>query len=254
MKKQIITILTITILLLSISSIANANSKNKNFYDINQIQKNNQQIYLGYSSILGNGSSSTLMAELENDILIKLDSTSDLVDFYIDYDMNCYGLTDEGIITLTIFLNDENVSFNIVQTGLLTDSKNGSLTVGDVSVERGDTLTFRINVVYASAIPLYSNTTSATGFGVVSKQKSISNNIFVFGSSVDVKIVQLEPDEDYVDLEVLDKTLYLFINGLFQEPNKISAGAFIRLYAAKGIFSPSFPICFGICSDYGIIG
>ena len=109
MKKQIITILTITILLLSISSIANANSKNKNFYDINQIQKNNQQIYLGYSSILGNGSSSTLMAELENDILIKLDSTSDLVDFYIDYDMNCYGLTDEGIITLTIFLNDENV-------------------------------------------------------------------------------------------------------------------------------------------------
>jgi hypothetical protein len=254
MKKQIISILTIVIILFSISSIANANSINKNSNELNQIQKNNQQIYLGYSSILGNGSSSTLAAELENDIIIRLDSTSDFVDFYIDYEMNCYGLTDEGIITLTIFLNDENVSFNLVQTGLLTDSKNGSLTVGDVSVESGDALTFRINVVYGSVIPLYSNTTTATGFGVVSKQKTVSNNMFVFGSSVDVKIVQLEPDEDYVDLEVLDKTFYIFNNGLFQEPIKISAGAFIRLYTAKGLFSPSLPICLGFCSDYGIIG
>ena len=175
-KKIIITILLSFLLIISSQSIAKTN--NKNSINNNLVKKTNQQIYLGYSSILGNGNSSTLTAELENDIIIRLNSTNGVVDFYIDYEMNCYGLTDEGIITLTIFLNDENVSFNFVQTGLLIDSKNGTLSVSDVPVERGDALTFRINVAYGSVIPLYSNSTSATGFGVVSKYRSISNNIF----------------------------------------------------------------------------
>ena len=254
MKKQIISVLLIAIFIISLCSVTNAKVINRYSIDNEIIGKTNQQIYLGYSSILGNGNSSTLMADLENDLLIKLDSSSDVVDFYIDYEMNCYGLTDNGIITLTIFLNDANVSFKIVQTGLLTDSKNGTVSIENVSVQRGDALTFRIDVGYASAIPFYTNSTSATGIGVISKSKLISSQIFVFGTSVDVKLVQLEPGEDYVDLEVLDKTLYIFHNGLFQEPIKISSGAFIRLYFAKGIFSPSLPICLGFCSDYGIIG
>jgi len=74
--------------------------------------------------------------------------------------------------------------------------------------------------------------------------------IFVFGGSVDVKIVQLEPGEDYVDLEVLSKPFYIWENEIIT----INSGAFLRLYEAKGLFSPSFPICIGICKDYGIIG
>ncbi len=74
--------------------------------------------------------------------------------------------------------------------------------------------------------------------------------IFVFGFGVDVKIVQLEPGEDYVDLEVLSKPFYIYEN----EMVTINPGAFIRLYNAKGLFSPSLPLCFGFCKDWGIIG
>ena len=74
--------------------------------------------------------------------------------------------------------------------------------------------------------------------------------ILAFGFDVDVKIVQLEPGEDYVDLEVLSKPFYIWEN----EMHIMNSGAFIRLYSAKGFFSPSVPICFGICEDWGIIG
>ena len=80
-------------------------------------------------------------------------------------------------------------------------------------------------------------------------EKSTST-CFVFGGSVDVKIVQLEPGEDFVDLEVLNKPLYIWEN----EKITINPGAFVRLYQAKGLFLPSFPLCIGICIDYGIIG
>jgi hypothetical protein len=182
MKKQIISILLIAIFIISLCSVATAKVINRYSIDNEIIGKTNQQIYLGYSSILGNGNSSTLVAELENDIIIKLDSISDKVDFYIDYELNCYGLTDNGIITLTIFLNDANVSFNLVQTGLLADSKNGTLLIENVSVQRGDTLTFRIDVGYGSVIPFYTNSTSATGIGVISKSKHNFPQIFDFNS------------------------------------------------------------------------
>jgi hypothetical protein len=87
---------------------------------------------------------------------------------------------------------------------------------------------------------------------VLSKGKSYLpfGFIFVFGFDVDVKIVQLEPGEDYVDLEVLSKPFYIWENGIqIRNP-----GEFIRLYNAKGLFSPSLPFCFGICDDWAIIG
>jgi hypothetical protein len=84
------------------------------------------------------------------------------------------------------------------------------------------------------------------------KSKSILpfGNIIVFGFDVDVKIIQLEPGEDYVDLEVLSKPFYFWENGI-QTRNP---GEFIRLYTAKGLFSPSLSFCFGTCDDWGIIG
>jgi len=177
MKKRIIVTILLSFLLL-ISSQSYGKITDENSINNNSVKKMNEQVYLGYSSILGDGNSSTLIAELENDIIIRLDSTTGVVDFYIDYEMNCYGPADFGIITVTIFLNDENVSGNFVQVGPLSDSENGSLFVSDIEVERGDALTFRLNVLYTNAIPPYTNSTSATGFGVISKNKLISNNLF----------------------------------------------------------------------------
>ena len=130
----------------------------------------NHQVYLGSASIIGNGSSSTLEAVAENDLLIGLDSESSHVDFYITYDMNCSGTTDGGIITLMVSINGQNITPNIVQT---STSKNGTLKIENIEVNRQDALIFVINVAYGSVIPLYSNSTSATGAGVFSKAKTI---------------------------------------------------------------------------------
>jgi hypothetical protein len=121
---------------------------------------------LGSASIIGNGNSSTLEAVAENDLLIGLDSESSYVDFYINYDMNCGETTDEGIITLIVSINGQNITPKIVQN---QTSKNGTLKIENVEVNRQDALMFVINVVYGSVIPLYSNSTSATGAGVFSK-------------------------------------------------------------------------------------
>lgn len=139
----------------------------------------NQQIYLGSASIIGNGNSSILEASAENDLLIGIDAESSNVDFYIDYNMDCDGATDAGVITLTIFINDENNSFNLIGT---PTSKNGTLVIENVEVHRQDALTFVISVAYASAIPFYSNSTSATGVGVISKSTHFierSNDFFI---------------------------------------------------------------------------
>ena len=126
----------------------------------------NRQVYLGFASISGSGNSSILEADAENDLAIGISSESGYADFYINYDMNCDGITDEGIITLTISINGENVTPTIVQT---PTSKNGTLKIENIEVHRQDTLTFIINVIYGSIIPLYSNTTSAIGAGVFNK-------------------------------------------------------------------------------------
>ncbi len=123
--------------------------------------------------------------------------------------MNCDGLTDEGIITLTIFLNDENISINLVQT---PTSKNGKLLIENISVQRGDALTFRIDVVYGSVIPFYTNSTSATGVGVISKSKLISKPIFIFSSNMDLKINTFE---------VVERVINIIENSLFGDLFKI---------------------------------
>jgi len=82
----------------------------------------------------------------------------------------------------------------------------------------------------------------------------VFDKFIVFGLSVDVKILQLEPGEDYSDIEILDKPLYIWENGLLSAPEIRNPGEFIRLYVARGIFLPSLPFCIGICDDWSIIG
>ena len=197
MKKILVVIFT----LIMFGSIIGGATIVSQYKSVNEsIKIKNQKIYLGYSSIIGNGNSSTLIANLENDLQIKINSTSDFVDFYIDYEMNCYGDADQGAITLTIFLNDENVSFNLVQTGLFVDSKKGVLSIENVTVERGDALTFRIDAVYGSLVPLYSNKTSATGFGVIVKSKDIHGEKSFFSNQIPISTPKHKQSKNIKDL------------------------------------------------------
>ena len=171
MRRKLTTISIVAILvILSTTTISNAMSVKQQPIKELISETVNRQVYLGSASIIGNGNSSTLEAVAENDLLIGLGSESSYVDFYITYDMNCGGTTDEGIITLWVSINGQNITPNIVQT---PTSKNGTLKIEDVAVHRQDALVFVISVVYGSVMPLYSNSTSATGAGVFSKAKTI---------------------------------------------------------------------------------
>ena len=167
MNRKLTTISVVAILILiSTTTITNATTmKHRSNNDLSS-ETISQQVYLGYANITGNGSNSILEAVAENDIPIRIDAQSGYVDFYINYDMNCSGTTDEGVITLTIFLNGQNISFNLVQT---PTSKNGMLKIENVEVHRQDALMFVINAAYGSIIPPYSNSTYDTGVGVISK-------------------------------------------------------------------------------------
>ncbi len=129
--------------------------------------------YLGYASIYGDGNNSILEAEAENDLRIRIDSESDLLDFFINFDMTCNGFTDEGIVILTLSLDGENISANVTQT---PTSRSGTLFLHDVTVHRGDTFLFVINVIYGNLIPLYHNETQATGAAVISKTVHCSSD------------------------------------------------------------------------------
>jgi hypothetical protein len=167
MRRKLITISIVSILvILSTTTVSNAISVKQQPVKELISETINHQVYLGSASIIGNGDSSTLEAVAENDLAIGLDSESGYVDLYIDYDMNCGGTTDEGIITLTISINGQNITPNIVQT---PTSKNGTLKIENVEVHRQDTLVFVIYVVYGSIIPLYSDSASDTGAGVFNK-------------------------------------------------------------------------------------
>jgi hypothetical protein len=136
-------------------------------YDLSHCGFVNRAVYLGSAKIYGEGNWSRIDVQAENDVLIKIDSKNELVDFFIDYEMECRGVTDEGIITLTVSLNGENISLNITQT---PTSKMGRLFVKNVYVAQGDALVFVIHALYANLIPVYLNETSTAGAGIINKK------------------------------------------------------------------------------------
>jgi len=157
-------------LLLCIVIVASSTSIGDTVYT--NIKLSNREIYLGYATIWGDGNNSILNAVAENNLKIRTESTTEFVDLYIEYEMNCEGLVDEGIISLTLILNGENVSTNLTQTPF---SKNGTLYLHDVEITRGESLGFVINVIYGNVYPFYHNDTSATGVAIVRKNFLLDN-------------------------------------------------------------------------------
>ena len=133
----------------------------------NRISNLNEQIYLGYANISGDGNSSILDGSAENDLNIGIGSTTEIVDFYIDYDITCEALFDFGIVSLTIFLDDENTSYNVT---LPIHDGQGTVYLEDVEVSRGNILLFAIGLGYVNPLNQYHNETIIIGAGVINKQ------------------------------------------------------------------------------------
>ena len=151
------------------------NSLGVEAFSIENTNKNiNKQIYLGYAKITGNGNTSILEAVTENDIIVGIENKTSYVDFYINYEMNCNGDTDNGQIWLTVAINGQNMTPALATT---FNSQNGTLKIENITVNRTDSFSFIIQVIYTSLIPLYANQTQALGAGVVSKSaKYISDS------------------------------------------------------------------------------
>jgi len=126
----------------------------------------NKQIYLGYAKITGNGNTSILDAVAENNLIVSIENKTSYVDFYINYTMNCYGDTDNGQIWLTVAINGQNITPALATT---FTSQNGILKVENIKVNKRDSFSFIIEVIYASVMPFYVNETRALGAGIVSK-------------------------------------------------------------------------------------
>ena len=176
MKKKLIintTILIVFILLITSISPALLLKDEKSYRKENE--NTNRQIYLGYASINGNGTSSNLFANAEN-IRVGVGSPSEIVDFYIDYNMLCSGLVDQGTIGLGIMLNGINVSDTKINVATTFNSKNGSLIIDGIEVKRGDVIVFTIQVIYLSAVhPGGGNRTDDLGGVTFSKSVKLTD-------------------------------------------------------------------------------
>ena len=139
------------------------------------IKNTNKQIYLGYANITGNGNTSILDAVAENNLTVGIENKTSYVDFYINYNMNCNGNTDNGQIWLTVAINGQNMTPALATT---FNGKNGTLKIENIKVNKHDSFVFIIEVVYASVIPFYINQTRASGAGVVSKSAKYISELY----------------------------------------------------------------------------
>ena len=130
------------------------------------LNNENREFYLGRASIFGDGLEENTSIELiaENDLTIGISAQTEIVSFYIDYTMNCTGLTDSGAISLLIQINGDNKGNN--ETLTLTN-KTGKLVVEEIEVKRQDILSFEITGVYTNLNPAFVVSDVTIGGGII---------------------------------------------------------------------------------------
>jgi len=115
MNKKIIAFSIIMMLMIfGITTMSYAKNTNLSFNDNGSYKKLNKEIFLGTASIYGDGIEENTVIELdaEIDLSIGIDSQTEIVDFYVDYTMTCDSLTDNGIVTLFVQINGDNVGLD----------------------------------------------------------------------------------------------------------------------------------------------
>ena len=186
------------------------NSLGVGAFSIENTNKNiNKQIYLGYAKITGNGNTSILEAVAENDIIVGIENKTSYVDFYINYEMNCNGDTDNGQIWLTVAINGQNITPALATT---FNTQNGTLKIEGINVNRKDSFSFVIEVVYVSVIPFYINETRALGAGVVSKSAQYISDWIIYIGLIKDKIYHRHDRVEFTGLKVF------YIHHLWDEP------------------------------------
>jgi len=197
MSKKLITIAIVISIFLGITTISHAALIDQQFSKDKASETiNAQEVYLGRATIIGDGikENTTVNASAENDLLIRTESQTSNIDFYIDYSMNCNGLDDIGGVTLSVQLNGKHEGINVTNT---TTSKGGALMIKNVTVQRGDNLTFEIVAVYTNFNPFFVINKGDGGFATFSKKTHVVNtaacvNLVSNSPTILFRVYQLE--------------------------------------------------------------
>ena len=143
----------VTIVLLGMVTVTNAKPVTQKTVKNILFNNLNKQIYLGQATIWGNGTSeenTTVDVAAGDDLIIGISSQTEIVDFYITYDITCDGDYDEGRVYFLLQINGEEQGQREVIT---VYSESGNLVFEDVEVSRRDILTFEIGAVYSNLNP-----------------------------------------------------------------------------------------------------
>lgn len=173
-KQKIIIIIAVILTVLATATMSNAAFTKKQISKI-IIPKimDNQEVYLGYANIDGDGTeeNSNAEASAEAELTIKISSESSIVDFYIDYSISCKGVTDSGHISILLQINGEQVGHD--ETILVVADETGTLSIENIEVHRQDVFSYEIVAVYTNGLPLFTKQDTGIGGGTVN-MKSLS--------------------------------------------------------------------------------
>ena len=168
-RKLCAIVIIVTIVLLGMVTITNAKPVTQKTVKNMLFNNLNKQIYLGQATIWGNGTSeenTTVDVDAEIDLTIGIDSETEIVDFYITYDITCDADYDNGSVYFLL-------QIDLVEQGerriLTIDSASGNLVFEDVEVSRGDILSFEIGAVYANLIPPFGVFDVDAGGGLINR-------------------------------------------------------------------------------------
>lgn len=165
-KKICAVAIVLTLLLLGMGTVSNAEVINQKI--TRQSKTARTQILLGSASIFGDGieENTVVDAIASDDLTISIPSQTEIVDFYITYDIVCNGDLDDGRVYFGLQINGEHQELQEANT---SDIDSGNLILEDVEVSRGDILTFEIGAVYTNLIPPFVVPDVAIGGGIVNR-------------------------------------------------------------------------------------
>jgi hypothetical protein len=140
----------------------------------------NQEVYLGYANIYGDGvqGNTVIEVEAENDLVVKIQTSPTNLDFYIEYDIDTNnGVNDNGAVSFLLQIDGTQVGHNETIT---FDDAQGRLNIAEIEVEKGDAFSFEIGALYTNLIPPF--TVPATAFGAGWIPRARVNIIFEYES------------------------------------------------------------------------
>ena len=184
MKRKILSIAVVSLLLiLGAATVSNAKMSVKSESNNKQIS-NNKVIDIGSVNIFGDGiePNTEVDAECTLEREIKLDATSEIVDFELDFDIVTEGDTDFGLIIVFAQLNGQSVGDDLVVT---SENESGVLKIKDVELKKVDIitlLTVEIAALYLNSdIETFYSIDLDTGWSIVRpKSKNTHTNLHSF--------------------------------------------------------------------------